>query len=342
MFQYGCFSTGLSFQTQRNMNLSTPHRTSIDTTFIKPELRVSYWEEECRTNLVGFRCSPYSDRGLLAKQTSIDMGNLRMALTTANAHVIERTPDMIRTSPRESIFINVVREGETFIYQRGHCVKVQKGDVLIYDARYPFLLGGAENFSQLHIDIPADIFHAQLVHTDLNKPIHIGTATNLNRLYNRTLSGLMLDLIEGRGNEELSCNILNAQVCDLLGVLIAQSCGKTCTSALSATHLLAAKAYVEDHLEDDDLNVQQIAQAAGVSERHLRRLFAAQGSSVADYLLARRLDRAKEALLDPRLRGSTVAETAYRYGFVSHSHFSRAFKQRFGMPPTELLRSTHH
>jgi len=324
------------------MNLSTPHRTSIDTTRVKPELRVSYWEEECRTNLVSFRCSPHSDHGLLAKQTSIDMGQLRMALTTANAHVIERTPDMIRNSPRESIFINVVREGETFIYQRGHCFKVQRGDVLIYDARYPFLLGGAENFSQLHIDIPADLFYAKLVRTDLNRPIHISTASNLNRLYNRTLSGLILDLIEGQKAPALSCDSLNAQVCDFLGVLIAQSCDKVATSVLSTTHLLAAKAYIEDHMEDDGLHAEQIARAAGVSERHLRRIFAAQGSSVADYLLVRRLDRAREELLDPGLRASTVGETAYRCGFVSHSHFSRAFKKRFAVTPTELLRSTRH
>lgn len=81
--------------------MTTPGRgrTSIDTTQVRPELRVRYWEEECRTNLVGIRCSSYSDNGLLARQTSVDQGRLRLAITSANAHVIERTPDMIRATP---------------------------------------------------------------------------------------------------------------------------------------------------------------------------------------------------------------------------------------------------
>jgi AraC-like DNA-binding protein len=324
--------------------MTTPGRgrTSIDTTQVRPELRVRYWEEECRTNLVGIRCSSYSDHGLLAKQTSLDQGNLRLAITSANAHVIERTPDMIRATPRESIFINVVREGETFIYQRGHCVKVHKGDVLVYDARYPFLLGGAENFSQLHVDIPADLFHTQLVRTHLNHPLHIAAATHTHRLYSHTLSSLLLNLIEGPAQPLQNSESLDSQVCDLLGVLIHQGEGHTVTSALSATHLLAAKAYIEERLGDEGLHADQIAHAAGISERHLRRLFAAQDSAVADYVLARRLDRAREQLLDPQRRGTTVAETAYHCGFASPSHFSRAFKQRFGITPTQLQRQSLH
>jgi len=63
---------------------------------------------------------------------------------------------------------------------------------------------------------------------------------------------------------------------------------------------------------------------------------------VADYVLARRLDRAREQLLDPQRRGTTVAETAYHCGFASPSHFSRAFKQRFGITPTQLQRQSLH
>jgi len=324
------------------MPASTLQRYSINTAPVSPERRVSYWEEECRTNLVGFRCSSHSDDGLLAHQTCLDVGQLRIAHTTANAHVIERTPDNIRTSPRESIFVNVILAGETFVYQRGHCAKLQQGEVLIYDARYPYLVGGADTFNLLHIDIPADVFHAQLARADVKKPIHITTAHSTNRLYNRTLSHLLLDLLGGPADAQRSTDALHHQVCDLLGAMLGQSEGGPALSALSTGHLLAAKAYIGEHLDDDSLHADDIAREVGISERHLRRLFAAQDESVADYVLARRLDRARQALLDPRLRSCTVAETAYRCGFASHAHFSRAFKQRYGVTPSELLRGTHH
>jgi hypothetical protein len=110
------------------MSASTLLRTSIDTTQVGPERRVSYWEEECRANLVGFRCSPCADEGLLAHQTCLALGALRVAHTRANAHVIERTPEMIRAAPRESIFVNVIREGDTFVYQCGHCFNLGIAD----------------------------------------------------------------------------------------------------------------------------------------------------------------------------------------------------------------------
>jgi AraC-like DNA-binding protein len=317
-----------------------PRRTYLDTAPVSPDQRVRYWEDKCRASLVGLRCSSYADEGLLARQTSLDLGWLRVAQTSGNAHVIERTPDMIRAFPRESIFVNVVQQGETFVYQRGLCSKVQRGDVLIYDARHPYLIGCAENFSQLHIDIPAELFRARLVRADLNKPIQISAQASASRLYTRTLSTMLVDLLQARSEADpltVDAEGIYSQVCDLLGAMMGIADGHGgATSALSASHLLAAKAHIEEHLGDDTLDSAQIALAVGVSERHLRRLFAAQGLSIAETLQERRLERAHAELQDPQLRGVSVSETAYRCGFTSHAHFSRVFKARYGCTPTAL------
>ncbi len=321
-----------------------PLRTSIDTTRVQPDDRVRYWEDHCRSNLVGFRCSPYSDQGLLARQTCVDFGPMRVAHTHANAHVIERTPDMIRAFPREAIFVNVVTQGETFVYQRGHCFKVEEGDVLIYDARYPYLVGGAEQFALLHADIPAEIFHSRLARADLNKPIRVGALGSTQRLYNRTLSRLLAGLIqpERDGHGEPRTEAMHIEVCDLLGMMmgLGRPDGEASVgvSALSAGHLLAAKAWIEEHLADEGLRAEQIACAVGISERHLRRLFAGLDTTVADYVQGRRLDRAHEEMRLPACAGMTVAETAYRCGFASQAHFSRLFRQRFGLTPSQWQR----
>lgn len=287
---------------------------------------------------MGFRCSPYSEEGLLANQVSLDLDSFRVALTTANAHVVERTPELIRSYPRESIFVNVICAGETFVYQRGHCHKVHRGDVLVYDARYPYLVGGADQFSLLHIDIPVDLFHSQFVRTDLNKPVQVSSANGTHRLYSHTLSTLMTQLLDHPERADLCAESLHAQICDLLGAMM----GQGSTSALSAGHLLAAKAFIEDHLGDDELRIEQIAHAVGISERHLRRLFAAENISLTDHLLLRRLEHARDELCDPKLHNSTVAEIAYRCGFSSQAHFSRSFKQQFGMTPTDCRRAQPH
>ncbi|MEY2874749.1 MAG: hypothetical protein RLZZ373_2120 [Pseudomonadota bacterium] len=324
------------------MNAQILQRCSIDTAAINPERRARYWEDQCRDALFSFRCSPHADEGLRAHQTCLDIGPLRIALTCANEHVIERTPDMVRAFPRESMFVNLILTGEAFIYQRGHCAKMHAGEMLVYDARHPYLFGGARDFTLLHIDIPAPLFQTQLARIDMARPIQIAATRSTHQLYQRTLSRLLLNLLEGPERAEWPTAVLTHQVCDLLGAMLGQAEGRGAMSALSAGHLLAAKQFIEEHYTDEGLAAEQIAVAVGVSARHLRRLFAAQELSVGDFVLACRLDHAHHLLTDPRERPGTVAETAYRCGFASHPHFSRAFKQHFGVTPTEAMHATRH
>lgn len=324
------------------MNAPILQRCSIDTATINPDRRARYWEDQCRDAMFSFRCSPHADEGLRARQTCLDIGPLRIALTCANEHVIERTPDLVRAFPRESMFINLILTGEAFVYQRGHCAKMHAGEMLVYDARHPYLFGGARDFALLHIDIPAQLFQTQLARIDTTQPIHVAATHSTHLLYQRTLIRLLLNLLNGPERAEWPAAVLTQQVCDLLGSLLGPVEGRGAMSALSAGHLLAAKQYIEEHYADEGLDAEQIAVTVGVSARHLRRLFAAQELSVGDFVLACRLDHAHHMLTDPRERPGTVAEVAYRCGFASHAHFSRVFKQRFGLTPTEVPSTSRH
>lgn len=57
------------------------------------------------------------------------------------------------------------------------------------------------------------------------------------------------------------------------------------------------------------------------------------GTSPGKWLLEKRLNHALHLLTNS---GKTVGEAAFESGFENASHFSRAFRQRFGMPPTAL------
>ncbi|WP_035713513.1 GlxA family transcriptional regulator [Azorhizobium doebereinerae] len=77
---------------------------------------------------------------------------------------------------------------------------------------------------------------------------------------------------------------------------------------------------------------EDLARSAGISVRQLERLFADHvGESVGAHYLAVRLDRARSLLRQTAL---PVAEVAMACGFVSTSHFSRAYKARFSQPPS--------
>lgn len=79
--------------------------------------------------------------------------------------------------------------------------------------------------------------------------------------------------------------------------------------------------------------VRQMAALAGVSDAQLRRVFArAMRGSPLQVLCNLRLEAAARLLEDPSIR---VKEIRVRVGFADASHFSRDFKCRFGVSPTD-------
>jgi len=98
------------------------------------------------------------------------------------------------------------------------------------------------------------------------------------------------------------------------------------------------KAYIHDHLRDPDLNLDHIAAALVCSKRYLHMAFAGEGLTIEKYLWTERLERCRQDLESAAGSALTVTEIAFSWGFNSSSHFSRLFKQRFGLPPSLLLR----
>ena len=98
--------------------------------------------------------------------------------------------------------------------------------------------------------------------------------------------------------------------------------------------LSRVKAYIEAQLTDPELSVERVAHACNISVRGLHRLFAEDpAGSVSSYLWHRRLVRCADELRDPSQAHRSITDICFFYGFSSSSHFSRLFKDRFGVPP---------
>jgi AraC-like DNA-binding protein len=103
------------------------------------------------------------------------------------------------------------------------------------------------------------------------------------------------------------------------------------------------KRYIDENLGNPSLSAATIATATYVSRRQLYRVFSDNGTTVSQWVRERRLERCYRDLVHPAFANRTVAEIAYSWGFVGPSHFSRAFKTKFGRSPTEIRAdSTNH
>ena len=97
--------------------------------------------------------------------------------------------------------------------------------------------------------------------------------------------------------------------------------------------ILRVQLYIEKHL-DEELVLDKLARVAHFSAYHFHRVFRALvGETVGEHVRRLRLERA--AL---RLNGTDrpVVEVAFDAGYGTHEAFSRAFRQHFGVSPTEF------
>jgi AraC-like DNA-binding protein len=99
-------------------------------------------------------------------------------------------------------------------------------------------------------------------------------------------------------------------------------------------------AFIEHHLGDTELSPGTVARAHHISLRYPHKLFETQDSTVSEWIRRRRLEHCLRDLGDPALHHRTVSAIGARWGFTNPAHFSRAFRQAFGMAPGQY-RSEH-
>ncbi|HEX4591763.1 MAG TPA: AraC family transcriptional regulator [Gemmataceae bacterium] len=103
---------------------------------------------------------------------------------------------------------------------------------------------------------------------------------------------------------------------------------------LPRSTLRAVVDYIEDHL-DAAPTLEQLAAVAGLSQYHFARQFrAATGLPPHQYVIARRVERAKQLMRTGS--DKTLAEVAAHAGFSDQSVFSRHFKRLVGVTPGEF------
>lgn len=92
------------------------------------------------------------------------------------------------------------------------------------------------------------------------------------------------------------------------------------------------KAYLEDHL-GDNLTLEEIGDTLGYSVSQMKKLFRQEnGRGIIDYFIGLKMEEAKRLIREGDL---SVGEIAARLGYENPGYFSRLFRQREAMTPSE-------
>jgi AraC-like DNA-binding protein len=87
------------------------------------------------------------------------------------------------------------------------------------------------------------------------------------------------------------------------------------------------------------LSADEIATGVHLSPRYVFELFSDEEMSLMKWVWSERLARCSRDLADGALRGRSISEIAYSWGFCDLSHFSRSFKQKYRLSPREFRAS---
>lgn len=94
-----------------------------------------------------------------------------------------------------------------------------------------------------------------------------------------------------------------------------------------------AMKYIDQNL-GNEIDFKKVSQIAGVSEFHFRKIFSyLSGMTISSYIRKRRLSEASLDLLNNKMK---IIDVAMKYGYDSSDGFARAFKEWFGVNPSEL------
>lgn len=292
---------------------------------------VAAWERHNAEALIELACRVPAGVPFQAREVNLQLDRLRLALVRGTPHAVLRNEPMVATRPADAIAVYAALQGDAVVEYAGTRRVVHPGQVLVCDVDRPFLRGFGHGLEELAVKVPRSAFAEMTGMDAMTAPFLLDARGADADPYARALVRTV-----GRALRRHAPMPADEQAVLELVALLATD-GRV---ALPMAHRAAARAFIDDHLVDPSLGAAEVAAGAGISERHLSRLFAETGISVPQHILARRLDLA-HSLLTHGDQGAPLrtVDVAAQCGFTSMAYFSQAFKRRFGVTAGDVRRS---
>lgn len=181
-----------------------------------------------------------------------------------------------------------------------------------------------ENFAGMREDFPNVIISQELFEIDRDRLTASGGTAPLD---------MMLNFVASQHDARLAGAISEVFVCERIrGRNDRQRVPLRLSLGTSQPKLVEAVSLMEANLEEP-MSLDELAKHVKLSRRQLERLFQKHLSCVPTrYYLELRLERARQLLLQTSM---SIVDVAFACGFVSAPHFSKCYRDFFGIPPRD-------
>ncbi|MCW5658316.1 MAG: helix-turn-helix domain-containing protein [Burkholderiaceae bacterium] len=297
--------------------------------------RYAYWHEViCRFYARAEAHRNDRDQPFFADFERRVLGTLTISDIRCAALRYDRRSTDLRLDPNEDFLLTLMLDGQACLEQDGRLAMQNPGDMVLYSAAHRFDYNFIKPYRILLVRIPRRTLLSRLPDAERMTAVALGSDSYIGSMAAR----LMRSASTMPNHEETGpAAKVGTSMLELISAAFeVDVADRRDLRDRQAALLHRAKEFMQTRLDDPDLEVESIANSLHVSQSTLSRAFASEGNTVMRYLWKLRLDAGHMALQEGRV--SRVVDIALGCGFVSASHFSRMFKDTYGVLPHTLLR----
>lgn len=271
---------------------------------------------------------PETDLTVPIAMRSYHLGELLVGDVIAPAHILERSPEMIRQQGLDHILLQFYRRGQSLVETDHDAEPVGEVQCIVFDLAQPVrIVAGAVDAT--NVVIPRVLLEKQGCHPDAlhGRPLdHDGDP--FGRLVHSFVANVVAcgDRLDQR--EALAAAAAITQLC------ATWLRGRDAGNPVPHQDVrIRVRRFIEAELGNPKLSPALIAARLGLSRSTLYRVFAPNG--IVSYIRDRRLMHAMRMLVRDEAQPARVSRVAFAVGFSDERTFRRAFKRRFGFIPSD-------
>src|SRR5215472_3889741 len=280
------------------------------------------WREMLRRKLLDVCVDPISEKPYDADASLRILPDVRFGWGTIGASVNRRTRQAV-AQDNDDFFMIVNLDDSFSVSQRGQEFHLRAGDANVFPCSEEALYVRPQPGRILCVRMPREAL-APLVPALEDKVATVvrreNEALQLLTRYVRSLDHTL------RLPTPALREAVSRHICDLAALALGASregAEFAGGRSLNSARLRAVKEFIAANLSRRDLNVATLANRHRMTERHIQRLFEAEGVTFTAFLLERRLYKAFQSLNDTRNAERGISEIALECGFGDISYFNR-------------------
>lgn len=295
-----------------------------------------HWKHLVAESFVPLAARTADVDGFRGQMRSRVLDRVSIVEVSATSHEVHRTPALIAQAGERYFKLNLQLEGTGLLIQDNREALLLPGDLAIYDTNLPYTLTFEEEARMMVMMFPCDALSLPAHYVGQLAAVRMAGSTGLSGMVGQFIRQLSenLEVLSGPSGSRLAANVLDL-VSTMLRAEMAITPDRMKPQALLA---VSVREYIEANLSDPLLSPASIAAAHFISTRHLHNVFHESGTTVASCIRSQRLEGARRELRDPLHAGKSVSAVAARWGFLDAAHFSRTFRDAFGVSPTNWRR----